>query len=188
MWKRTVAGTAALIAIGALVATSTTASGQSPRVHRARPTMPDTTLVNAAGAYVISVVEGAQLEAALLDWEGNAVLGDWLGAQAANDAVRAAAARSVPPSPARPGVSSPQSGASTGACGGATNGADQFIARESGGNPGIYNAGGSGAWGCYQVMPGTWASSCSDIGTFGSATPAQQAQCASRLPLSAWGG
>lgn len=74
----------------------------------------------------------------------------------------------------------------TGECGGATNGADQFIQRESGGNPGIYNQGGSGAWGCYQIMPGTWAASCSDLGVHGQASPAAQAACASRLPLSAW--
>jgi hypothetical protein len=90
------------------------------------------------------------------------------------------------PAPVRP---TPVYTAVTGACGGATNGADQFIARESGGNPNIYNGGGSGAWGCYQIMPATWAGAgCNEIGTFGSATPAQQAQCASRLSLSAWGG
>lgn len=74
----------------------------------------------------------------------------------------------------------------SGPCGGATNGADQFIARESGGDPTAENP--SGAWGCYQIMPGTWAGSCSDLGDEHSASPAVQAQCASRLPLSAWGG
>jgi hypothetical protein len=75
-----------------------------------------------------------------------------------------------------------------GSCGGATNGADQFINRESGGDPNIYNTTGSGAWGCYQIMPQTWSSSCSDLGAHGSADPSAQAACASRLPLSAWGG
>jgi hypothetical protein len=76
-----------------------------------------------------------------------------------------------------------------GACGGATNGADVFISRESGGDPGVYNAGGSGAWGCYQLMPEHFATggACSDM-VYGAASPAQQAECASRLPLSAWGG
>jgi soluble lytic murein transglycosylase-like protein len=83
---------------------------------------------------------------------------------------------------------SPASTQVSGACGGATNGADQFIGHESGGNPNIYNTGGSGAWGCYQIMPATWASSCSDLGQHGSASPQAQAQCASRLPLSAWSG
>src|SRR5262245_53395525 len=71
-----------------------------------------------------------------------------------------------------------------GACGGATNGADRFIGRESGGNPNARNA--SGAWGCYQIMPGTWASSCSDLGQHGSASTQAQAACASRLPSSSW--
>lgn len=75
----------------------------------------------------------------------------------------------------------------SGACGGATNGADQFIQRESGGDPNVYNSGGSGAWGCYQLMPMHFGpgGACSDM-TYGAASPAQQAECASRLPLSAW--
>jgi muramidase (phage lysozyme) len=36
--------------------------------------------------------------------------------------------------------------------------------RESGGNYGIYNAGGSGAAGAYQFMPGTWNSIAASIG------------------------
>ena len=77
------------------------------------------------------------------------------------------------------------SGGATGACGGATNGADQFIQRESGGDPNALNP--SGAWGCYQIMPGTWAGAgCNDLGAYGSASAAVQAECASRLSLSAW--
>jgi soluble lytic murein transglycosylase-like protein len=71
-----------------------------------------------------------------------------------------------------------------GACGGATNGADRYIGAESGGNPNARNS--SGAWGCYQIMPGTWQSSCSDLGQHGSASTDAQAQCASRLPSSSW--
>lgn len=82
-------------------------------------------------------------------------------------------------------VTAPQaSSATSGPCGGATNGADQYILRESGGDPTATNP--SGARGCYQIMPGTWAGSCSDLGDQYSATPATQAACASRLPLSAW--
>ncbi len=77
-------------------------------------------------------------------------------------------------------------GSSTGACGGATNGADQYIGRESGGDPGAVNSS-SGAYGCYQIMPGTWASSCSDLGAQSGSSASTQAQCASRLPPSAWG-
>lgn len=89
----------------------------------------------------------------------------------------------------RSGGYSAPSGGVTGVCGGATNGADRYIGRESGGNPNVYNSQGSGAWGCYQLMPEHFrpGGSCSDM-SYGSATPAQQAQCASRLPLSAWGG
>lgn len=78
-------------------------------------------------------------------------------------------------------------GGSTGACGGATNGADQYIGRESGGDPSAVNQG-SGAYGCYQIMPSTWASSCSDLGPQSGSSASTQAQCASRLPSSAWGG
>lgn len=78
------------------------------------------------------------------------------------------------------------SGGATGECGGATNGADAFIARESGGSSTVWNAQGSSAWGCYQIIDSTWASSCSDLGTHGQASAAAQAECASRLPLSAW--
>jgi len=78
-------------------------------------------------------------------------------------------------------------GSSTGACGGATNGADQYIARESGGDPGAVNSG-SGAYGCYQIMPSTWAANCSDLGGQSGSSASTQAQCASRLPPSAWAG
>jgi Transglycosylase-like domain len=78
-------------------------------------------------------------------------------------------------------------GSSTGACGGATNGADQYIGRESGGDPGAVNAS-SGAYGCYQITPGTWGASCSDLGPQSGSSASTQAQCASRLPASAWAG
>lgn len=103
------------------------------------------------------------------------------------EAEQAAAYAAAHPPVQRQVTSAPSSSVG-GACGGATNGADRFIGRESGGNPNVYNTGGSGAWGCYQIMPGTWSSSCSDLGSYGSASATVQAQCASRLPLSAWGG
>jgi Transglycosylase-like domain len=78
-------------------------------------------------------------------------------------------------------------GSSTGACGGATNGADQYVARESNGDPSAVNRG-SGAYGCYQIMPSTWAANCSDLGSESGSSAPTQAQCASRLPPSAWGG
>lgn len=99
--------------------------------------------------------------------------------QAAHSVVAPRSAVSYSPTP---------NGGATGACGGATNGADQFIARESHGQADVWNTQGSGAWGCYQIMPATWASSCSDLGAHGSAPASAQAECASRLPLSAWGG
>jgi soluble lytic murein transglycosylase-like protein len=103
-------------------------------------------------------------------------------------AAAAAKARAPKPAPARTGRVG-GSGTSTsssvgGACGGASNGADAYIGRESGGNPNARNP--SGAWGCYQIMPGTWSSSCSDLGAHGSASTDAQAQCASRLPSSSW--
>jgi len=103
-------------------------------------------------------------------------------AVAAAEADKAAAAKSK--SAARTGRGGSGGGTVSGPCGGATNGADRFIGRESGGNPNARNS--SGAWGCYQIMPGTWNSSCSDLGQHGSASTEAQAACASRLPSSAW--
>src|SRR5215211_588133 len=71
-----------------------------------------------------------------------------------------------------------------GACGGATNGADSYIGRESGGNPNARNP--SGAWGCYQIMPGTWSSSCSDLGQHVSAGTEAHAHYTSPLPEGLW--
>jgi len=152
----------------------------TPTPHAPGPTQAHTATQLLEGAATASILIGAQLEYQLLNWEGTAALDDYLGTMAAQDqAARAAAARhAAPPAP----TSGP-----TGACGGATNGADQFITRESGGNPAISNAGGSGAYGCYQIMPATWASSCSDLGAEVGSSVAIQAECASRLPLSAWG-
>jgi soluble lytic murein transglycosylase-like protein len=103
-------------------------------------------------------------------------------AEKAAEAERAAKAKSA----ARTGRGGSGGGGSTvgGSCGGATNGADRFIGAESGGNPNARNS--SGAWGCYQIMPGTWSSSCSDLGQHGSASTEAQAACASRLPSSSW--
>ena len=101
------------------------------------------------------------------------------------EAQRAQAQAQARQAPARTGRGGGSSGGSVGgACGGATNGADRFIGAESGGNPNARNP--SGAWGCYQIMPGTWQSSCSDLGQHGSASTDAQAQCASRLPSSSW--
>jgi hypothetical protein len=113
-------------------------------------------------------------------------------AAAAAEAERAAAAaaaanakkKAVAPTGRGGGGGGGGGGSVGGACGGATNGADRFIGAESGGNPNARNS--SGAWGCYQIMPGTWRSSCSDLGQHGSAGTDAQAQCASRLPSSSW--
>ena len=107
-------------------------------------------------------------------------IGGYIGAVQAAEVLRTAH-RTPATAPVR-------SSGATGECGGATNGADAYIARESHGQADVWNTGGSGAWGCYQIMPGTWAASCSDLGAHGSASASAQAQCASRLPLSAWGG
>lgn len=107
----------------------------------------------------------------------------------ADEALAQAQARaSMAPAPPSTGSSGQRPSLAPGPCGGATNGADAYIARESGGDPAVHNAGGSGAYGCYQIMPATWASSCSDLGPLEGSSAQAQAACASRLPLSAWGG
>jgi hypothetical protein len=102
-------------------------------------------------------------------------------AVAAAEAEKAAAATKAKPV-ARTG--SVGGGSVGGACGGATNGADRHIGPESGGDPNARGAG--GAWGCYQIVPGTWSANCSDLGQHGSASTDAQAACASRLPASSW--
>jgi hypothetical protein len=135
---------------------------------------------------IVLIVEyvRAEEQRALEEWLAAQleVIGEYVQAMEREQARAAAAVRRAPQPRSAPSGSS----GATGQCGGATNGADRFIARESGGNPGVYNTGGSGAWGCYQIMPGTWAGSCSDLGSYGSASASVQAQCASRLPLAAW--
>jgi hypothetical protein len=105
-------------------------------------------------------------------------------AEAERAAEAAAAANAMKKAVAPTGRGGGGGGSVGGACGGATNGADRFIGAESGGDPNARNS--SGAWGCYQIMPGTWSSSCSDLGQHGSASTDAQAQCASRLPSSSW--
>ena len=99
-----------------------------------------------------------------------------------------------PPAPRSPVVPAPSrstvtnrapridsGGGATGACGGSRF--DYVIPKESGGNANARNA--SGAWGCYQIMPATWSGAgCS--GSFGSASPAEQAACADKLSPGAW--
>lgn len=133
-------------------------------------------------------IDGAQRRQLEVFYEG-VLAAEAEKAAAAEQALAAAAAKASKPSKptvARTGRGGGGGSGSTvsGACGGATNGADRFIGAESGGNPNARNA--SGAWGCYQIMPGTWSSSCSDLGAHGSASTEAQAACASRLPSSSW--
>jgi soluble lytic murein transglycosylase-like protein len=121
-------------------------------------------------------IEGAQRRQLEVFFEGI------LAAEAEKAAEAANASKAKPVAPTGRGGGG--GGSVGGACGGASNGADRFIGEESGGNPNARNA--SGAWGCYQIMPGTWASSCSDLGAHGSASTQAQAACASRLPSSSW--
>jgi len=130
-------------------------------------------------------VEAFNAHQAELFYQAAAVAEVDKAAAAADAAKAAAAARAARAKPAAPtGRGGSSGGAVGGACGGATNGADRFIGAESGGNPNARNS--SGAWGCYQIMPGTWSSTCSDLGQHGSASTEAQAQCASRLPSSSW--
>lgn len=186
-----IAGVACAAAVSTSIVACTTAGAS-----REEPSRPDPVLIHASqaaaekrwveGAQALDVerwVAGAQRRQLELFYEG-VVRAEAEKAAAAQARWREAAARPRPSAPASSGRSSPPAGNVGGGCGGATNGADRYIGRESGGNPNARNP--SGAWGCYQIMPGTWSSSCSDLGSHGSASTSAQAQCASRLPQNAW--
>jgi hypothetical protein len=80
------------------------------------------------------------------------------------------ARRAVPPVPAR--------GSSNGASGDCYAGPipAYIVTRESGGDPNAVNRS-SGAFGCFQFLPSTWASSCSDLAR----DVAGQIACADRI-------
>jgi hypothetical protein len=113
-------------------------------------------------------------------WANAVAENEAIAAQQAADAAAWAAAHR--PAPHQNPTAAPRA-TSTGACGGA-GANDQFIGRESGGNPNAQNP--SGAYGCYQILPSTWAGSCSDLGAEIGSSASTQAQCASRLSSSNW--
>lgn len=184
--RRTVVAVIVLALLTIAAATSFSDGGSSrPEVHVPVEYAPTGSSADPAAAVATAVaVDGyvtAVRTAELADQVGSYIVA--VQAQELAEAQAALARQRTPVVNAPARSSTPV----TGACGGATNGADQFIARESGGDPNVWNTGGSGAWGCYQIMPGTWAGAgCDELGAHGSASAAAQAQCASRLSLSAW--
>lgn len=98
----------------------------------------------------------------------------------------------VPPPPPKPWVELPKANPTVrsgpvapaqnvgGKCGGA-GANDQFIGRESGGNPNAVNPS-SGAFGCWQLLPSTAA----HCGIGPGSSIAQQAACAGSLSSSNW--
>jgi muramidase (phage lysozyme) len=88
------------------------------------------------------------------DWMKQLTLENYLAALAASDAA-AAAQQAAPAQPASTAVSYDSNPGDFLSC---------VRNRESGGNYGVYNAGGSGAAGAYQFMPGTWNSIAASVG------------------------
>lgn len=167
-----------ILCVGVALATTGGGSSRPAPEVAARATIPTTTTIDPVAASQLTGDLTAIAREQVADYIA-AVERDELAAFVAS--IPPPAPSFVAPEPVSPQVTSSVGGA----CGGATNGADQFIARESGGDPNALNP--SGAYGCYQIMPGTWAGAgCDDLGAYGSASPAAQAACASRLSLSAW--
>ena len=145
-----------IVAIAASVAVASPSDAEHSRgpkldkLHAERPTAATTHIAppSAPGEFE------AQIKA-ILDWvrfrdvEAYArivIIHEYLAYQAAVDAAAAQAAEA----PQQPVSSSVYSNSNPG----------DFLScvrnRESGGNYGVYNSGGSGAAGAYQFMPGTW--------------------------------
>ena len=136
-----------------------------------------------AARYAAALVEDAYTDYAwlLLDaawWRAN---GELTAALRAAEAERAAALAASTSSSGSGSSYSGPSGTVSGDCYGSAL-PSYIIDRESGGNPNAYNP--SGAWGCFQIMPGTWGGTCSDLGAHGSASVGAQTECANRL----WNG
>lgn len=113
-----------------------------------------------------------------LNWAYEQEVARYLEAAARAEAERAAAAAAA--NAQRRTISAPRGGGGapvSGACtGGPVN--ETVVQNESGGNPNARNP--SGAWGCWQIMPGTW-SSLGCAGTHGSASVDQQRDCANKV-------
>lgn len=141
----------------------TFAYGQAVELARIEQAVFD--LQQSVGAYVNDVI--AQEEAWRLEQARQQ--------QAREDAAAAAAAQASRARPAQPQSSPTMTSGGGGSCYGGVV-PDYIVTRESGGNPNAVNPS-SGAWGCYQFMPSTWSSSCSDL----SRDVAGQKECASRI-------
>jgi hypothetical protein len=89
--------------------------------------------------------------------------------------------RAVLAAASRPRSSGSGGGASvTGECTGGPVSAT-VVQNESGGDPNVWNTQGSGAWGCWQIIPRTWNGLCSDIGPHGATGVDGQRECANRI-------
>lgn len=125
----------------------------------------------------------SQVGALFIEAKRNDDIRQWTEALARHEAEMVALAtvtRSEIPGPGGEGPASSTPGpGSSDSCYGVIP--DAIVNRESGGNPHIVNPS-SGAYGCFQIIPSTWAASCSDLAR----DVAGQRECASRLPSSAW--
>lgn len=118
-------------------------------LHAVRP--------DAALTYLDPSVQGAleiaQLTADVNEYVQSVTLQQYLDALNLADYLA-----SLPATPVRTTVTS----------GGSSSGGGDFLScvrnRESGGDYGVYNSGGSGAAGAYQFMPGTWSSIAGSVG------------------------
>jgi hypothetical protein len=149
---------AASVAVAAPSDTEHAVGPKLDKLHAERPIAASSDLdaVNAADAVQqVQRVHDFLLDLSVTDYLKSLALTDYLDSLQAQEAAQAAA---TPP------VSTASQGASVSYSSNPGGFLSCVRQRESGGNYGVYNSGGSGAAGAYQFLPGTWNSVASSSG------------------------
>lgn len=180
---RTLIVASLIVSAGAVACTSSSAGEPSPdtaamvEVETTGPEMREVAAMYRTAERTERYVFALFVSAVEWDRWWDQAMADWHAEQARLAAEAAAASSSGG------GYSGGGHSGAGGECGGSQY---DYVMDEESGIATQWNTQGSSAWGCYQIIASTWASSCSDLGVHGEADAAAQAACANRLPASAW--